>query len=80
MNNKRYYQSIDTELPLNGQKSFNPKNTLFGDVELHQKQISCFCEAKIIMFLWSSFLYERKVVGEDFFLKESFFFKLFFLS
>jgi len=43
---------------------FNPKQVYFAEVTLHQKHVRCFCAAKIIMFLWSSFLYERKVVGE----------------
>jgi hypothetical protein len=43
----------------------NPtKQVYFGDVTLHQKLLPGFCAAKIILFLWSSFLYERKVVGK----------------
>jgi hypothetical protein len=46
------------------EKGLIKKNSLFGKVALYQNQAPSFCAAKIILFLWSSFLYERKVVGK----------------
>jgi hypothetical protein len=47
------------------------KQVYFGEVTLHQKLLQGFCAAKI--FLWSSFLFKRKVVRKRFNPKQVYF-------